>query len=388
VSPILANIYLNEFDIFMSKYKTNFDIGETRIYSKDYGRVQGTHQRIKERYAAKWDIMTEDEKNMAKKEVKELRKEFLKYPSKDPMDKNYKRIQYVRYCDDFIIGIIGSKEDALKVKQDIGNFLSSELKLSLSDEKTLITSGKNMARFLGYDITVCKDTATTNSKRGQVRAFSNKIKLYVPYEKWRGKLLEYGILKIKKDKNGKEIWKPLQRNEYFKLDAPEIVSRYNAEIRGMYNYYRLASNVSVLQKFYYIMEYSMYKTFAGKYRITMTKAKLKYTRNKIFSVPYQTKSGIKSIEFYHDGFTRVNIPLLNEVDILAEFQNSNKPKEIFKRIKAQTCELCGKENIPTNVHMVEKVKDLKGTKQWEKIMIQKRRKTLMVCDDCHNLIHS
>jgi len=156
-------------------------------------------------------------------------------------------------------------------------------------------------------------------------------------------LLEYGVLKIHKGNDGKEIWKPLQRNDYFKLDASEIVSRYNAEIRGLYNYYRLANNVSVLQKFYYVMEYSMYKTFAGKYRITMTKAKLKYTRNNIFSVPYTTKSGVKSIEFCHDGFTRVKIPLLNEVDTLAEFQNRNKPKEIFKRIKAQTCELCGIE---------------------------------------------
>ena len=72
----------------------------------------------------------------------------------------------------------------------------------------------------------------------------------------------------------------------------------NAQTRGIYNYYRLASNVSVLNKFRYVMEYSMYKTFAGKYRITMTKAKLKFQKNGAFSVPYKTKAGEKTVVFY------------------------------------------------------------------------------------------
>ena len=115
----------------------------------------------------------------------------------DPMDTGYKRIQYVRYADDFLIGVIGSKEDAEKIKSDIGRFFEETLKLELSVEKTLITNSDDKARFLGYDVTVCNDSALKKAKgKGTVKAYTGKIKLYLPKEKWVGKLLGYGVLKI------------------------------------------------------------------------------------------------------------------------------------------------------------------------------------------------
>lgn len=387
VSPILANIYLNELDVFISEYKKNFEIGKERRPDKDYGRVHGTYQRYKEKYASAWRTMTEDEKQKAKIHMKQLRNEFQKYPSKDPLDENYKRIQYVRYADDFIIGIIGSKKDAERIKCDISDYLKSKLELSLSHEKTLITNSKNNARFLGYDVTISNSTDTRKTQRGQSRIYNSKVRLYVPYEKWRGKLLEYGVLKITRDENGKEKWKPLQRDNYMGLESHKIVLMYNAQIRGLYNYYRLANNVSVLNKFYYVMEYSMYKTFAGKHRITMTQAKLKYTKDNIFSVTYETKNGTKKAEFYRGGFTRNKTPLLKTVDVMPEYWQKFKPREIFYRIQAGTCELCGQKDTTVMVHQVPLLSDLTGKHRWERIMLQKRRKTLIVCKDCHSLIH-
>ncbi|MGE2643846.1 group II intron reverse transcriptase/maturase, partial [Escherichia coli] len=99
------------------------------------------------------------------------------------------------------------------------------------------------------------------------RSNSYKCKLNVPKEKWVDKLKELGVLQI--FPNGE--WKQTHRKSLIKLDDLEILNIYNAQIRGMYNYYKLANNVSVLNKFYYHVKYSMYKTFANKYKSTINK---------------------------------------------------------------------------------------------------------------------
>ncbi len=387
-SPILANIYLDKFDKFIEKYKNSFDKGNQRRFNTEYGKFQGRYQLFNEKCKKNWDKMTNIEKQNAKNHLQKLKKDSLSVPSKDPMDKNYRKIQYTRYCDDFLIGIIGSKEDATKVKQDIKEFLLNELKLELSDEKTLITSGKDNAKFLSYEITICQDTKTRKTSRGQCRVFNGRVKLYVPKEKWVNKLKQYNMLKIINVKGQKEKWKPLERAELAFLKPNEIVMRYNEQIRGLYNYYKLANNVSVLNKYYYIAEYSMCKTLALKYRITMTKAKLKFTRNGIFSVPYETKTGTKYATFYNSGFTKSRRLMKANEDIIPDYAELYKPKELYKRFKKQKCELCGKEYTDVKVHQVASLKDLNNKFEWERLMINKNRKTLIVCNECHRLITS
>jgi len=387
-SPILANIYLDKFDKFIEKYKNSFDKGNQRRFNTEYGKFQGRYQLFNEKCKKNWDKMTNIEKQNAKNHLQKLKKDSLSVPSKDPMDKNYRRIQYTRYCDDFLIGIIGSKEDATKVKQDIKEFLLNELKLELSDEKTLITSGKDNAKFLSYEITICQDTKTRKTSRGQCRVFNGRVKLYVPKEKWVNKLKQYNMLKIINVKGQKEKWKPLEKAELAFLKPNEIVMKYNEQIRGLYNYYKLANNVSVLNKYYYIAEYSMCKTLALKYRITMTKAKLKFTRNGIFSVPYETKTGTKYATFYNSGFTKSRRLMKANEDIIPDYAELYKPKELYKRFKKQKCELCGKEYTDVKVHQVASLKDLNNKFEWERLMINKNRKTLIVCNECHRLITS
>lgn len=388
LSPLLANLYLHELDMYMEEYKRQFDRGQTRTISKNYEHVHNMYHRRKRKYDALWPTLTGDEKKAAQKEIKALRKQFQQYPAKDPMDENYRRIQYVRYVDDFLVGVIGSKADAEKTKADIGRFLSEKLKLAMSQEKTLITNGQNKARFLGYDITICQNTATKRTSRGQTRVYNNRVKLFVPKEKWVGKLLEYRVLKITTNENGKEIWKPLQRNDFMGLEPREIVSMYNAQIRGIYNYYRLANNASVINKFYYVMEYSMFKTFAGKFNITVAQAKTKYMRDGVFSVEYMTKTGPRRVTFYNGGFPRTKAPLTADIDCKPEYAINHKPRELFFRIKAAMCELCGKEQTPVSVHQVKCLKDLSGNLPWERVMMKKRRKTLIVCEECHQSIHN
>jgi hypothetical protein len=372
----------------MEEYKRRFDKGNRRQADKDYGHAQRIHQYRKVRYDRLWSTLTREEKKAAQKEIKSLRKRMLERPTKNPMDCNYRRTQYVRYCDDFLVGIIGSKVDAERVKADIGRFLSDKLDLTLSPEKTLITHGQDKARFLGYDITVCRDNTTRRTSRGQTRIYSGKVKLYVPKDKWVGKLLEYGVLKVTTDGNGKEKWIPQPRNDFMGLEPRETINMYNAQLRGIYNYFRMANNASVLNKFHYVMEYSMYKTLAGKFRTTISKINSKYSHDGVFTVEYMTKSGIRKVTFYQGGYPRIVAPLPANVDYKPEYAVNYEPKELIFRMKAARCELCGNEHLPVSAHQVKRLKDLTGNHPWEGVMLKMRRKTLIVCDECHQAIHA
>jgi group II intron reverse transcriptase/maturase len=387
-SPLLSNIYLNELDTYMEIYKRQLYKGERRTAPRDYRSARHIWYRQKKKYEILWPTLNQEEKNSAQREIKALRKDFQKYPASDPMDGNYRRIQYVRYADDFLVGVIGSRVDAEKVKTDIGLFLADKLNLTMSPEKTLITHGHDKARFLGYDITISQDNSTKRISKGLTRVHNGRVKLFVPKEKWVGKLREYGVLRITVDGKGKEKWRPLKRGHYMGLEPREIVTLYNAQIRGMYNYYRIANNASVLNKFHYIMAYSMYKTFAGKYHTSMAKAKTKHMHNGVFEVEYMTKSGLRKISLYQDGFARVKVPLPANADCKLEYLSRNRPKELYFRMKAAKCELCGREKVPVSAHQVKRLKDLSGNLPWERAMLNMRRKTLIVCEECHQSIHS
>ena len=120
------------------------------------------------------------ERKVLVKRLKEIDKTRSAMPCFDPMDGNFKRLKYVRYADDFLIGIIGSKEDAVKIKDDIKRFLADRLALELSDEKTLVTHTEKPAKFLGYEVTVRKSNLQKRNKRGSLsRVYGNKVRLKV-----------------------------------------------------------------------------------------------------------------------------------------------------------------------------------------------------------------
>jgi len=387
-SPILANVYLNELDKFMESYKMDFDIqnGSNRKVTPEYQRI--VYKTYKHGVKAKkLQFSGEKEKrNTVIQGIKALHKSRLEIPAYPVFDQGYCKIQYNRYCDDFVIGIIGSKQDAQKVTDDVKEFLQDRLKLTLSDEKTKITHSSEFVRYLGYDFTVSRKKDTKRGKNGKlIRCWYGAVKLYVPHEKWFNKLLEYKALKISKDKSGKERWKSLHRGNLVNRDKVGIVDKYNAEIRGLYNYYWLAENVSVLNKFYFIMKGSMYKTFAAKYKSSFKKMAEKYERNNVFTVEYEAKSGKKYREFYHDGFKQKEEMLLDDIDILPECRRLriyNRPNSLANRLKAGICEMCGKEGQMIHMRHVKRLKDLTGKDEFEILMMKKRRKSLALCSIC------
>ena len=392
ISPILANIYMNELDNYMQEYANRFNCGERRkinpAFKKKLDICRGKEQRLK-RNAAK---MSDEEKERLTAEIKELRRSLRSMPYSDQMDENYKRVFYVRYADDFLIGVIGSKADAEQIKKDVGSFIHENLHLEMSEEKTLITHGHNFAKFLGYEITVSKDGFNKKTKTGFTRRVnSGKVLLYVPHDKWLKRLLTYDALKIKYDKqhDNKEVWEPVRRSCLLHLDDLEILNQYNAEIRGLYNYYRLANNVSVLNNFYYVMRYSMLKTFAGKYRTRISRIIRKYRKGKDFAVEYLQKNGkVGQTLFYNKGFCRDTKVGRENPDIVARAVENYGSNSLIKRLRANKCEWCGAENVPLEMHHIRKLKDLKGRKQWEIAMIGRKRKTMALCVNCHDKLHA
>ena len=392
ISPILANIYMNELDNYMQEYANRFNCGERRkinpAFKKKLDICRGKEQRLK-RNAAK---MSDEEKERLTAEIKELRRSLRSMPYSDQMDENYKRVFYVRYADDFLIGVIGSKADAEQIKKDVGSFIHENLHLEMSEEKTLITHGHNFAKFLGYEITVSKDGFNKKTKTGFTRRVnSGKVLLYVPHDKWLKRLLTYDALKIKYDKqhDNKEVWEPVRRSCLLHLDDLEILNQYNAEIRGLYNYYRLANNVSVLNNFYYVMRYSMLKTFAGKYRTRISRIIRKYRKGKDFAVEYLQKNGkVGQTLFYNKGFCRDTKVGRENPDIVARAVENYGSNSLIKRLRANKCEWCGAENVPLEMHHIRKLKDLKGRKQWEIAMIGRKRKTMALCVSCHDKLHA
>lgn len=389
ISPILANIYLNELDVFMASYDQAFNRGAKRQINPAYKKPLDVRRGKQEWLKRNENKISEEKRREVTAQIQEINQYLRTIPYGDPMDNEYRRIVYVRYADDFLIGVIGSKADAKQVKADMGMFISNELHLEMSSEKTLITHGNDFAHFLGYEITVSSEQNSTRMKTGYTkRSYTGRIKLYVPKEKWLNRLLSYGALKINLVE-GKEVWKPTRRPGLMRLDDIEILNQYNAEVRGLYNYYRLAHNVSVLNSFLYVMKFSMYKTFAGKYRTSMRKIIRKYSRDGDFIVSYPTKKGTKSTVFYNQGMRYDDkIVVTENPDIIGRTNENRRYTSLIDRLKGNTCEWCKAETRDIEIHHVRKLKDLSGKAEWERHMIARKRKTMALCHSCHVKLHN
>lgn len=383
VSPILANIYLDKLDKYVKEYIRHFDMGTKRRPGKESNDLANERKRTVRKLKK---IKDGNEKAALVARLKAIEQERAAFPSGDEMDGSYRRLKYIRYADDFILGVIGSKEDALRIKEDIKSFLSESLALELSEEKTLITHTGKSAKFLGYEITVTRNNHQRRDVQGRLRrTYGKRVRLNVSMATLRDKLLEYGAMEIKL-RNGKEIWKPKCRSGLIFNDDLEILDRYNRETVGFCNYYLIANNCVVLHNFRYIMEYSMYKTFAGKYRSTVRKINKKYRLNKLFTVKYEQKGVIKSRTFYKTSFKRRTTAFNGSCDIepysIADVSRTN----LTDRLKAEKCELCGATG-KLIMHHVRNLKDLKGKESWKRLMSARKRKTIALCPSCHRLRH-
>lgn len=378
ISPILANIYLNELDRHIMKIKKEFDVATKARYTPEYTKLVGLRQRLHNKIKNSNGI----EREKLIEEYKTATAQMLKLPAKQCDDK---KIKYVRYADDFLIAVNGNRQDCEKIKQELTEFISTTLKMELSQEKTLITHSNTPARFLGYDVRVRRDQQIKPKGKFKTRSMNNKVELSIPFkDKIEKFLFSNGIVKQRSD-NGK--LEPIHRPQLLNRTDLEIVTIYNAELRGICNYYGLASNFNKLIYFNYLMEYSCLKTLAGKHRSKVSKIRAMYKDGTgKWAIPYETKTGIKKM--YFANYADCKGKKFTDIVPQTAKNYSHDVTTLESRLKAKICEVCGcTDSDRHEIHHVNKVKNLKGKSEWEKVMIAKRRKTIVVCHKCHMAIH-
>jgi len=378
LSPILANIYLNELDNKVMEIKARFDRAPSKLVNTDYRRLKTRIDRLE----IKAKAADGNQKDLLIAEIRKWKKQRLQIPCRPQDGKN---IAYIRYADDFILAIKGSQEDCAAIKDELAEYLKTELKLTLSAEKTLITHSSESGRFLGYDISVRRNSQVKTDAAGRkMRTLNGTVELLVPLEKIERFMFDKGVITQLASKK----FHPIHRKGWFFLPDYEILERYNSEIRGILNYYQLATNYNKLNYFCYLMEYSCLATLAGKYNSTVSKIHDKYACGKEWVIRYKTRSGasrekkiVKLVDCKNSGVCE------DDISIHA-FVPPKTSDSIRARLLQNRCELCGKEGGDTyEVHHIASLKSLTGNKAWENLMRVRRRKTLVVCEDCHMAIH-
>ncbi|HEM5414350.1 TPA: reverse transcriptase [Streptococcus suis] len=373
ISPLLANIYLHQFDKWVGEELIpQYTRGKKQKANSAYNRLS---RRIK-CYQDKGDY----------KKVHQLIVERRNLPSVDTYDTSYRRLRYVRYADDFILGFTGSKAEAKAIKKQIGDFLNTKLSLELSQEKTLITHATGeSAKFLGYEIKAQRVNDYIDNK-GR-RSANGVIALFVPASVIESKYRQYM-------KNGKAI----HRNNLLHDDDFSIVQTYQQEYRGLVQYYILAQNLSWFSKVYWYMETSLLKTLAFKHKSSINKMLAKY-KTTTTSTNGRTVPCLQVVVPREDKPPLVatwgGISLSYKKKAVIEdapYQVYGGRTELIKRLLENKCELCGsEENI--EVHHIRKLADLnkhneKLVPKWKEIMSARCRKTLVTCRDCHYAIHN
>jgi hypothetical protein len=374
VSPVLSNIYLDRFDTY---------IEQTLLPAHNRGARRTPYRPYMRLWRLAWDLEQRGDRDGGQA----LRKQMKTMPSRAPDDPGYRRLRYCRYADDWLLSFTGPRQEAEDVKARIGEFLRDQLKLELSPTKTLITHGRTRAaRFLGYEIVVLH-ADHKRDHRGH-RSINAAIGLRVPIDVIRAKCLPY-----------LHHGAPIRRTERTVDTDFSIVAQFQAEFRGVAQYYKLAFNRHRLGKLKYVMERSLTKTLARKHRITVAQVYRRY--HAVLATEHGPRRGLQ-ITVVRDGGRAPLVAQWGGISLARDTTPtalnddppriwSNRRSELVQRLLADTCELCGSGN-QVEVHHIRALKDLNptGRKQqpeWATRMAARRRKTLVVCRACHENIH-
>ncbi len=382
MSPILANIYLDWLDRFVEQVL----IPEN---------TRGIHRRPNPAYQRKRGEAERHSRNGRAERAVICRREMRQIPSLDPNDPGYRRLRYVRYADDFLLGFIGPKNEAEQIKARLAGFLRETLKLELSAEKTLVSHATEQgARFLGYEVVSqhC-DTKVHLVQRADLpkpyrkRAINCVIALRLPAGVVERRCSLY-----------MRAGKAIHRAELEQDSDFSIVAGYQSEYRGYVEYYALAQNIGWLNKLRWVMETSLLKTLAGKHRTSVVRISRRY------HAVVQTVEGPRPcLEVKVDREGKVplvarfgGLPLCRKsTAILTDRVLTSRRLagvELLQRLQAKRCEICGNTE-DVQVHHERKLADLnvKGRCEppvWKRLMASRRRKTLVLCRECHVAVHA
>ena len=394
ISPILANIYLHELDTFMEDMICQFNKGERRKDNPDYKKLCRqmviTNRKLRElRQKFKEGKPLNDARKEILCERREIQKKMRVINSRLHVDSEYRRLRYVRYADDFIIGVIGTRKEAESIMLQVKEYINNILLLEVSEEKTCIADANDGVRFLGYDIKTYTSAKTTKIAWGKGtcnrRTISEKMQLHIPSEK----MFQYA------SKNGygdMAIFRPKSRPALLRRSDVEILMTYNAEMRGLANYYSLAQGYkTALQRVIGLAQWSFFATLSHKHKSSIGKIarKMKLSAQSGYELKVNVNGIPKSYRLFR--LKDHEPPKIHNSNVDTPWDTTRftmTRSELVQRLNANTCEYCGKTVGYMEVHHIKALKDVQGKKQlWQQMMCAMRRKTMVLCVDCHNELH-
>ena len=369
ISPLLANVYLDAFDRWVE---------EELLPHYNYGSLMEKGRKRNPEYRH-YEYRRRQAKRKGDVEAYRRYGQLMRKVPSIVDDDSYRKLEYIRFADDFLLSFAGPKSEAEEIRDRISEFLEGELNLELSIEKSLITHARDeKARFLGYDLCVMQSD--------ERRTANGAIWLGVPREVRQKAKRKY-------TKNGKAVHRPelLLNSDY------DIVARFQAEYRGLVQYYQMAHNVHRLQEVEWVTATSLLKTLAGKHKTTVNNIvkKHKSTRTvngrmyRVFEATVERK-GKEPLITHYGAVPLERKPDANITDRIVKLGKSRT--ELLQRLSNDECEMCGKKG-KVEVHHVRKLKDVnrpgrKNRPAWVHRMSALRRKTLMTCVICHDAIHA
>lgn len=369
ISPILANIYLHELDTFMEDMICQFNKGERRKDNPDYKKLCRQmiiiNRELRElRQKFKEGKPLNDARKEILRERREIQKKMRVINSRLHVDSEYRRLRYVRYADDFIIGVIGTRKEAESVMLQVKEYINNVLLLEVSEEKTCIADANDGVRFLGYDIKTYTSTKTTKIAWGKGtcnrRTISEKMQLHIPSEK----MFQYA------SKNGygdMAIFRPKSRPALLRRSDVEILMTYNAEMRGLANYYSLAQGYkTALQRVIGLAQWSFFATLSHKHKSSIGKVarKMKLSAQSGYELKVNINGIPKSYRLFR--LKDHEPPKIHNSNVDTPWDTTRftmTRSELVQRLNANTCEYCGKTGGYMEVHHIKALKDVQGKKQ-------------------------
>lgn len=375
LSPLLSNIYLHEFDVYMQDLIERYT--DTKSVSKNNPEYQRLRRQI-QKLANSEELSENDKETLIK-----LSEQLKKTPWVIRDNSTGTRVYYNRYADDWIIGISGDQELAMKIKEEASDFLKNVLKVELSQEKTKITHvTQDKVQYLGFNISRRSRIYTESQKSylintGRIRRPSNaSVIIEAPIEKLISKLVDQGYA-WEKDRQPKAVTK------WIYLNPEDIIRKYNWVIRGIMEYYKSVENKNQLGQILWILKFSAVNTLARKLNNSPKQVWKKYGNP--ITIKFKTGDKENQITLYEPNTLKRD----RTFDLQSYFNFDPFNVTFFalssNHVWDMNCIICDEKDY-VEMHHVKHIKK-EEAKGFTKVMQSLNRKQIPVCRDCHMKIH-
>jgi len=389
ISPLLANVYLHELDEHTASLKAKFDKGRGRRITPEYRQQSKLLEKHRRHVKALRSIGAEEAAQEHLEVIRELHAALIEMPCVDPFDPGFKRLLYIRYADDFLIGILGSKQDAANVMAEVTAFLKSQLKLDVSEEKSGIHRAAEGTSFLGYTVhTYTSNRVLTIHRKGQCVATRRTASRLMQLRADRAKLASF----VERKKFGN--YHTGQADAIGHLTGAtdlEILVSYNVMMRGLAEYYKRGNrwrrDLTWVSRIWW---FSLMKTLATKHKCSVNSVLNNVLTRRLGErgLWYENKGQRKFMRVFYLRHVSDGEPAKPDFDKERVVTLSTGRSSFTDRLRARTCEGCGAEDVPLEIHHAKKLADVKHQSLAAQVKAARTRKRVALCVPCHHALHA